>query len=144
MTTKLELAGPGTTSVFKTFFLVAAAYDLILGLAFFFFFGPIFGRLGVPLPGNTSYIHLTAGFIFVQGVSYWLVYGNMLRNTDLVKVGALYKAIYTLVAVYYWMIGQLPHAVFAWFAVFDFLFMLGFLRFLALARPAGAEARPQA
>ncbi len=144
MATKLELAGPSTANVFKTFFLVAALYDLILGVVFFFFFGPIFQRLSVPLPNNTSYIQLTAGFIFTQGVSYWFVYRNMVRNTDLVKVGAMYKAIYTLVAAYYWAIGQLPHAVFAWFAVFDVLFLLGFLRFLMLAQPAGVEARPQA
>jgi len=143
MGTRLELADPSTVNRYKAFFLTAALYDVILGVVFFFFFTPVFRQLSVPLPENTSYLHLSAGFVFVQGVGYWLVSQNLLRNVDLVKVGALYKAIYTLVAVYYWAIGQLPHAVFAWFAVFDFLFMLGFIRFLVLARPA-AEARAQA
>jgi hypothetical protein len=143
MATRLELAGPSAVNRYKTLFLIASLYDVILGIVFFFFFGPVFRGLNVPLPENTSYLHLSAGFVFVQGVGYWLVYRNMLRNVDLVAVGALYKAIYTLVAVYYWAIGQLPHAVFAWFAVFDFLFMLGFIRFLMLARPA-PEAKAQA
>src|SRR5574341_1234685 len=112
---------------YRPFFLVAAAYDLVLGLVFFFFYGPIYQRLGIDLPNNTSYLPLIAGFVFVQGVSYWLVARNLVGNLDLVKVGALYKAIYTAVAVYYWAVGQMPHAVFGWFAVFDFLFLLGFL-----------------
>ena len=136
MATRLELAGPSAVNRYKTFFLIASLYDVILGIVFFFFFVPVFRGLNVPLPENTSYLHLSAGFVFVQGVGYWLVYRNMLRNVDLVAAGALYKAIYTLVAVYYLAIGQLPHAVFAWFAVFDFLFLLGFIRFLMLARPA--------
>jgi hypothetical protein len=143
MATNLEQASPSTIGRFKAFFLTASLYDLILGVVFFFLFVPIFRWLGVPLPENASYLHLSAGFVFVQGVGYSLVYRNMQRNVDLVRVGALYKAIYTLVAVYYWAIGQLPHAVFAWFAVFDFLFLLGFIRFLMLARPA-PETRPQA
>lgn len=143
MPTKLEMAGPGTLSFFKTFFLVAALYDVVLGVVFFFFYGPIFDLLNVALPDNTSYLHLTAGFIFVQGIGYWFVYRNMLGNVDLVKLGVIYKGIYSLVAVYYLAIGELPDVVFAWFAVFDVLFLLGFVRFLMLARPVGLEPEPQ-
>ena len=116
---------------------------MILGAVFFFLFGPIFDLLEVALPNNTSYIHLNAGFVFVQGIGYWFVYRNMLRNVDLVKLGVIYKAIYTLVAVYYLAIGELPDAIFAWFAAFDVLFLLGFVRFLLLAQPVGLEPQPQ-
>lgn len=140
MPTKLEMAGPGTLSFFKTFFLVAALYDVVLGAVFFFFYGPIFGLLNVVLPNNTSYLHLTAAFVFVQGIGYWFVYRNMLRNVDLVKLGVIYKGIYSLVAVYYLAIGELPDAIFAWFAVLDVLFLLGFVRFLMLVGPVGLES----
>ena len=136
-----KLADPKTANFFKAFFLVAALYDVILGVVFFFFYRPVFERLGAPLPNNPSYIHLTAGFVFVQGVGYWYVYRDMLRNIDLVKLGTIYKAIYSLVALYYLAIGQLVSAIFAWFAVFDVLFLLGFIRFLMLARPAGLERK---
>jgi hypothetical protein len=139
MPTKLEMAGPGTLSFFKTFFLVAALYDVVLGAVFFFFYGPIFDLLNVVAPNNTSYLHLSAGFVFVQGIGYWFVYRNMLRNVDLVKLGVIYKGIYSLVAVYYLAIGELPDAIFAWFAVFDVLFLLGFVRFLMLVGPVGLE-----
>jgi len=119
--------------------LIAAVYDLILGAAFFLFYGPIFDLLGVEPPSNTSYLHVSAGFVFVQGIGYWLVYRNMLRNVDLVKVGVIYKAIYSLVALYYLAIGELPDAIFAWFAAFDILFLVGFVRFLSVVRTAGLE-----
>jgi hypothetical protein len=143
MSTRLELAGPQALKRYQALFLVAALYDGILGAGFFLLFGPIFRMLGAVLPNSTSYIHLTAGFIFVQGIGYWLVCRNMLRNVDLVKVGVVYKAIYAGVAFYYLAIGQLPDTVFAWFAVFDVLFIVGFVRFLLLARPAAPEPAPQ-
>ena len=33
----------------------------------------------IALPNNISYIHLSAGVVFVQGIGYWFVYPNMLR-----------------------------------------------------------------
>lgn len=143
MATKLEAASPSTLNFFKAFFLVAALYDAILGALFFLLYGPIFELFEIALPNNTSYIHLTAGFIFVQGVGYWFVYRNMLRNVDLVKLGVIYKGIYTMVAAYYLATGQLLSQVFAWFAVFDLLFLLGFVRFLTVVRPVGLEPEPQ-
>lgn len=135
MTTRLEAAGTRAIRSFRVFFLVAAIYDIVLGAALFFFYQPVFDTLSIELPSNTSYIHLSAAYVFVQGLGYWFVYSNMLRNVDLVKLGVVYKAIYSAVAVYYLVIGQLLNAVFAWFAVFDVIFLIGFIRFLVLARP---------
>ncbi|MCZ6857443.1 MAG: hypothetical protein O7F70_05545 [Gemmatimonadetes bacterium] len=128
---------------FKTFFLVAALYDLILGAVFFLLYGPVYDFLDIALPNSTSYIHLMAGFVFVQGIGYWFVYRNMLRNIDLVRLGVIYKAVYSSVAVYYLAIGQLPDAIFAWFAIFDVLFLIGFVRFLMLARTSELDPVPQ-
>ena len=139
MTTRLE-ADATSLNWFKMLFLLAALYDGVLGVAFLFFYGPIYQSLGVPLPNSPSYIHLSAAFVLAQGVGYWFVYRNMLRNVDLVKVGVVYKAAYTLVSAYYLLAGQLLHAMFAWFAVCDLLFLLAFVRFLVLAQPAGLEA----
>lgn len=129
-------------SFFKTFFLIAALYDLILGAVFFVLYEPIFDFLEIALPYSTVYIHLTAGFVFVQGVGYWFVYRNMIRNVDIVRLGVVYKGVYSVVAFYYLLIGQLPDAVFAWFAGLDVFFLIGFVRFLMLARPMEIESRP--
>ncbi len=97
----------------------------------------------VPPPHNTSYIRLSAGFVFVQGIGYWFVSRNMFRNIDLVKLGVSYKAVSSLVAFYYLAIGELPDSVFAWLAVFDLLFLVGFIRFLMLAGRPGLVSEAQ-
>jgi hypothetical protein len=128
-----------SVSFWKPFFLVAAAYDGILGAAFFLFYQPLFHALSISLPNNTSYIHITAAYIFVQGLSYWFVYRNPLRNVDIVKVGIVYKLIYCGLAIYYLAIGQLLSAIFAWFAVSDFVFLVLFARFVMLASRTEAQ-----
>ena len=52
-------------SSWKGFFLAAALYDIVLGAAFFLFYGALFSALHIALPNNTSYIHLTAAFVVV-------------------------------------------------------------------------------
>ena len=114
----------------RALFVVASAYDVLLGIAFFFLYGPIFAMLGIALPANTSYIHITAAFVFVQGVGYWLVARDIARNHDLVRLGVIYKGIYVAVALYELALGQLISDVFLWFAVFDFAFLVLFVDFL--------------
>jgi hypothetical protein len=118
------------TSTWRSFFLVAALYDIVLGIGFFFGFGPIFAALGIALPNNTSYIHLTAAFVFVQGVGYWFVYQDPAANLGIVKLGIVYKAVFAGLGVYYLAIGQLLHPIFLVFAVADALFLVGFWLFL--------------
>jgi hypothetical protein len=136
ITTDRQQATPG----WRTFFLVAAVYDLVLGAVFFALYGPIFDWLGIDLPTNISYIHLTAAFVFVQGVGYWLVWRDPYANIGIVLLGIAYKAAYSVLALYYLVIGELIHAVFAWFGAFDFLFLIGFVWFALQARSRVAAA----
>ena len=62
---------------FRGVFLVAALYDLVLGLVFFFLYPWVYGFLGVSLPTEPAYLHATAAFVFVQGIMYYLVYRNL-------------------------------------------------------------------
>lgn len=145
-----DAAGPRTVERFRWFFVVAALYDGLLGLGFFLLYRPIFDALGIPRPPNSSYVLLTAGFIAVQGLGYFLVSRDMLRNVDIVKMGVVYKLVYTSLAVYYLVTGQLLHAIFAWLGACDALFLIGFLVFLYRVQssteqePTGARrvARP--
>ena len=138
MTTQLEQGG--SIGFYRTFFVVAAAYDGILGALFFAFYAPIYQYFAIPVPENLVYLHMIAAFVFVQGLGYWFVSRDMIRNVDLVKVGAVYKAVYVLVSLNALMTGQLPHTIFAWFAACDVLFFIWFVRFLMLARPASPAA----
>ncbi len=128
-------------SFYRMVFLVGAAYDMILGALFFLAWRPIYDALGVQPPGHTAYLHIATAYIFVQGLSYWYVSRNIIRNLDLVRLGIVYKAVYVGLAAYYLVIGQLLHAVFAWFAVFDLVFLLLFVACLRWAA-SSPEARP--
>jgi hypothetical protein len=116
--------------LYRVGFSVAALYDITLGFVFFFFYGPIFRALKVTPPGHPSYAHLTAAFVFVQGVGYLFVARDPQRNLDLVRLGALYKLVYCAVAAYYLFTGRLLSNVFGWFAVIDMGFLALFLAFL--------------
>jgi hypothetical protein len=138
MTTRLETGRSLSLVSWRRFFVVAALYDGILGAVFFFFYNPLYRAFGIALPNHPSYVQLTAGFVFVQGVSYWLVSRNPLKNMDMVKVGIFYKAIYCGVILYYLAIGQLYGAViFAWLAVFDVVFLALFVLFIRQAKSQG-------
>jgi len=121
----------------RWFFLLAAVYDLALGLAFFFLYDPIFKALGMAMPPHVSWVHLPAVFVFIQGISYLLVWMAPLANLGIVKVGIAYKGCYAALAAYYLLTDQIPAMFFAWFGLFDFLFLIGFVAFL---RWAGREA----
>jgi len=125
-------------NAYRPFFLIAALYDLVLGLAFFFFWPVLFPALEMEAPTNASYVLLSAAFIAVQGFGYFLVWRDPARNIAIVTLGAVYKATYIVVALVSIWRGELPHDLFAWFAISDALFMIGFLRFLAAARRAEA------
>lgn len=120
----------------RTFFLIAAVYDMILGAAFLIAGEPILTAIGMTLPPHIAYIQLSAVFIFIQGLSYWLAYRDPLGNKGIVRVGIAYKAAYVGLTLYYLLIQQLPSVFFIPWAVFDLLFLIGFVRFLDTASRA--------
>jgi len=121
------------SSGWRTFFLLAALYDLILGAAFLVASEPILTAIGMTLPPHIAYIQLAAVFVFVQGLGYWLVSRDPLANLGLVRVGIAYKAAYSGLALYYLATKQLPSVFFIPWAVFDLLFLIGFVMFLRAA-----------
>ena len=121
-------------SFYRAVFAIAAIYDIVLGAAFIFFYDPILDWLDITPPDNTSYIHLAAVFVLVQGISYVFAWQNLAENVSLVKTGIIYKAAYFLVALYYLVTGDLLHWIFFVFGVADLGFMLLFIGALAMLR----------
>ena len=121
------------SSGWRTFFLVAALYDLILGAVFVVIGEPILTAIGMALPPHIAYIQLAAVFTFVQGLGYWLVFRDPFANLGIVRVGVAYKAAYSGLTLYYLVIGQLPSVFFIPWAVTDLLFLIGFVWFLRVA-----------
>lgn len=133
MQTGLNAARHEAGRPYRILFLVAALFDMGLGLAFLVAAGPIFAWLGATALPEPAYVHLVSGFIAAQGLGYALVWRHLWRNVDLVWVGIVFKLVYIGAAVGSMLRGDLPHAMFAWFALIDALFIVGFLLFLRTA-----------
>jgi len=115
---------------YKKLFLIAAFYDFIIGFIFLFFYKPLFRALEIPIPPDSSYLSLSAAFVFTLGIAYYLIYKNIEGNRDLVKVGIFYKFTYVLIGLYYFLFSSVPHMIFIVFAIFDTIFLVLFLEFL--------------
>ena len=110
---------------YKTLFLIASVYDVLLGIVFTFFHKFAFASLGISeaLPKFGGYLTLIGAFLFVIGVAYYLIYcGDFIKNRDLIMVGTLYKLAYCATAFFYFAIGEIPHMLFLnLFGVVDFI-----------------------
>jgi hypothetical protein len=133
-----ELMDDPRAPAWRTFFIVAAAYDIALGVAFFVFGDRILDWIGMALPPHTAYIQLSAVFIAIQGISYAFVVPAPVANQGLVRVGIIYKAAYAGLALWYLVVSQLPSAFFLPWALVDLVFLAGFAAFLAACRRAPA------
>jgi hypothetical protein len=118
----------GREKYYKTLFLIAAVYDIALGIIFTFFYRHAFEVIGIAhrLPQHGAYLSLIGVFLFVIGVAYYLIYrGALLGNRDLITIGTLYKLAYCSVAVYYTIIGDVPHMIFVYlFGGCDLIFFI--------------------
>lgn len=123
-------AARGAVERYRPALLVAALYDGLLGLAFLFFAGPVFAWLGIAPAADPVYVQLAAGLIAIMGLGFYFAWREPLLNSDIVLLGAVFKAFYILLAIYAQIQGHVPHAVFLVFAVIDAVFFLVFWLFL--------------
>lgn len=115
---------------YKGLFLTAAFYDFIIGITFLFFCKPVYRLLNIPFPPNPSYLSLSSAFVFVIGIAYYFIYRDIYANRDLAKIGTIYKFAYIVVALYYLLVGLVPHTIFTVFGVIDVVFLILFIEFL--------------
>ena len=115
---------------YRNLFLIAALYDFILGFVFFFFLPFFFEEIyNIAAPIYPAFYQGGAAFIFVMGVGFYFVYRNMYRNVDIVKIGIIFKSVYTALAFYHVFIEDMPWA-FSIFGVLDIVFIIFFILFL--------------
>ena len=119
---------PAKEKYYRSLFLIAAVYDVLLGIAFTFFPARAFDALGIreKLPAFGGYLSLLGAFVLLIGFAYFLISrGDLRRNLDLILVGTLYKLAYSATTFYYWSQGNLPHIAFAaLFGVADAVFFV--------------------
>jgi len=121
---------------FRGLFLVAAIYDFVLGLVFFFFYKPVYAYFNIALPNYPIYLQMAVAFVMAMGVGYYFIYRNLYRNIDLVKLGIVYKFVYSGLTSYFYF-ADLANIIFFWFAIFDAIFLVLFVWFLVYAKKDG-------
>jgi hypothetical protein len=110
----------------KTVFLVAALYDIILGIVFGLFFKQVYNSFGTELPNHAGYIQLAAAFILTFGIGFYFVYKDPVRNRAIVTLGVLMKLGFVVVVLGHLLIDSVP-SFFIPFALMDIVFLLLFM-----------------
>jgi hypothetical protein len=130
-----------TANWIKPLFIVAALYDLLLGIAALFFFKPLYNWFDITLPNHDGYVQWGAAVVVIFGIGFWLVAQAPARNRDIIKMGILFKVAYTATVLGHFFLGSVPivWVPFAWLdVVFCVLFIVA-LRSLS-ASPSSQPA----
>ncbi len=107
-------------------FLVGAAYDGILGLAFLLFPLVVFTMFHVTPPNHVGYVQFPAALLIVFSLMFVNIARSPARNRNLIPYGILLKVSYCAVVFWHWFIEGIPYM---WkpFAVLDACFAISFL-----------------
>lgn len=111
----------------KAVFMTSGIYDLALGLAFLFYYKPIFEYLSIAIPAFPEYLKMSAAFVAVLGIGYIFIANNIDRNRDLWKLGIFYKITYVAIVFYYYFVTETANVVFMYFGIIDILFLIPFI-----------------
>ncbi len=123
----------------RPFFVLAAAYDFILGLLFLVAYPAIYARFGVTLPNHPGYVQFAAAVVAIFGIGFWYVARAPERNRDIIKLGVLLKLAYSGIVLGWWFRGQMP-SMWVPFAWADLAFMLAFIASLRVVPGSPARA----
>ena len=120
---------------YRKMFLVAAAYNLVLGFAFLVFFSRLMTLLGMPVPLRESNVFTQMAILLAMayGVGYYMVSRDLYGQKGIVLLGIIGKSIVFILFVYHFVLSDLHLAIFL-IGVGDLVFVLLFWKFLLFAR----------
>ena len=116
-------------------FLVAALYDVLLGLAFGLFFKPIYAMFGVTLPNHDAYVQLSAILVLIFGIGFYMVYRRPHQGRPIIVLGILMKLGFAAVVLGHLVLGSIP-SLYVPFAVLDLVFAVAFVAAYVSLEPA--------
>jgi hypothetical protein len=115
-----------TPSWIRPLFVLAALYDIVLGLVLGIAFKPILTRFGIALPNHDAYVQLPAALVTIFGIGFWLVARAPQQWRGFIALGVLMKLAYAGVVLGHAAVGNMP-ALWTWFAWADLAFALAFV-----------------
>jgi hypothetical protein len=124
----------------KPFFIVAALYDAVLGLAFLFFAGSIFQAFAVTPPNHPAYVQFPALLLIIFGAMFFAIARDPVKNRDLIWYGIGLKIAYCGSVFFHQVTGGVPFMWQPW-AWADLVFLaLFFVAWRSLGAPAAKPA----
>ena len=109
----------------SAFYIIAALYDGILGIAFIFAAPKFFELAQVTPPNHFGYIHFPAALLLVFALMFCAIAKNPYKNRNLIPYGILLKLSYSGIVFFYWFTSGIPH-IWKPFAIIDLAFMVIF------------------
>ena len=122
----------------RPFFLLAAAYDGVLGIAFIIAPGSIFAMYGVEPPNHMAYVQFPAMLLILFAIMFYRIAMDPVRNRDLILYGCGLKIAYCSLAFWYMFTTGIPPMWVPW-AYADLVFLA---LFILSWRSIGARPQP--
>lgn len=97
-----------TATWIRPFFVFAALYDGILGVAFLAFAGALFSYFGVEPPNHMAYIEFPALVLLIFSAMFFQVAAAPQRNRNLIPYGIGLKLAYSGTVLWYSLTGVMP------------------------------------
>ncbi len=108
--------------VIRILFLLAAAYDGLLGLAFLAAPLAVFAWASVTPPNHPGYVQFPAALLIVFALMFLAVARDPVREARLIPYGMLLKVAYVGILGWHWMIRGIPY-IWKPFVGFDLVFL---------------------
>ncbi len=109
----------------SAFYIIAALYDGILGIAFIFAAPKLFTLAQVTPPNHFGYIHFPAALLLIFALMFCAVAKDPCKNRNLIPYGILLKLSYCGTVFFHWLTNEIPH-IWKPFAIIDLAFMIIF------------------
>ena len=119
----------------RVFFMVAAAFNFVVGAPLLIAPGAMAAILGLPVPDDVLFHRFTGLLVICFGIAYSFVAQDPQRNRAIVWTGIVGKAGVVALYAQAWLQGAVPFQAFA-VSFGDIAFIGGFVAFLITHREA--------
>ena len=109
----------------SAFYIIAALYDGILGIAFLFAAEKLFSLAQVTPPNHFGYVQFPAALLLIFAVMFCVIAKNPCKNRNLIPYGILLKLSYSGIVFFHWFTSEIPY-IWKPFAIIDLAFMIIF------------------
>lgn len=125
----------------KPFFLIAALYDGVLGIAFVVAPAQIFSMYAIEPPNHVAYVQFPAMLLILFAIMFYRIAMDPVKNRDLILYGCGLKVSYCSLTFWYQLTTGVPAMWIPW-AWADVVFLLLFIvSWRSLAQEPTAASR---